>query len=155
MGKIEGSLDESPDTWKSDVGELVISHPVIGVIVFTYRGHITIDAVPVVERAEERVTALGIRPDLFIDLEKVTGYDSEYREAISKWGARTYHRHGEVRVLVRSILVAMGIAVSNLTAGKKLKPTTKRSEFEVAIAAAVQRHRQRIHAETQNLGQAP
>lgn len=137
----EGEPDETVESWSSDQGELVITHPVTGVIVFTYRGHIGVGAVPVIERAEARVAALGIRPDLFIDLEKMTGYDSDYRAAVSKWGARTYHRHGEVRVLVRSILVAMGIAVSNLTAANKLRPTTKRVEFQAAIDAAIERHR--------------
>jgi uncharacterized protein (DUF1330 family) len=137
----EGQPDETVETWSSERGELVITHPVTGVIVFTYRGQIGVGAVSVIERAEARVASLGIRPDLFIDLEKMTGYDSDYRAAVSKWGARTYHRHGEVRVLVRSILVAMGIAVSNLMLANKLRPTTKRSEFQAAIDAAIERHR--------------
>jgi hypothetical protein len=45
-----------------------------------------------------------------------------------------------VRVFVRSKLVAMGIAVSNLTAANKLKPTTNRAQFVADIAAAVARH---------------
>jgi hypothetical protein len=45
-----------------------------------------------------------------------------------------------VRVLVRSKLIAMGIAVSNLTAEGKLKPTTQRRDFESALASAVARH---------------
>jgi hypothetical protein len=131
----------------------VITHPVTGVIVFTYRGQIGIGAVPVIERAEARVAALGIRPDLFIDLENVTGYDSDYRAAVTQWGARTNHRHGEVHVLVRSILVAMGIAVSNLSAVNKLKPTRKRAEFQAAIEAAIERHR--VNGLAQNPGQGP
>jgi hypothetical protein len=34
----------------------------------------------------------------------------------------------------------MGIAVSNLTAGGKLKPTTRRFEFQRALDAAMVRH---------------
>ncbi|HEY5961158.1 MAG TPA: hypothetical protein VIV60_31590 [Polyangiaceae bacterium] len=153
MAAREGDPDDTIETWSSEYGELVITHPVTGVIVFTYHGHIGVGAVPVIERAEERVAALGIRPDLFIDLEKMSGYDSDYRAAVSKWGARTYHRHGEVRVLVRSLLVAMGIAVSNLTAANKLKPTTKRAEFLAAIDAAIERHRN--NASVQSSGHLP
>jgi hypothetical protein len=100
----------------------------------------TADVVPFIERSVDRVLAAGIRPDLFIDLDDMTGYDSEYRQEVSKWGARFYRRFGEVRFLVRSKIIAMGIAVSNLTAGGRLRPTTRRSEFQSALAAAITRH---------------
>jgi hypothetical protein len=130
----------SIERWESPRGSLVISHPVLGVIVFTYHGHMTVGVVPFIEQSVDRVLAEGQRPDLFIDLDDMTGYDSDYRQAVSKWGARTYRRLGVVRVLVRSKIVAMGIAVSNLTAGGTLKPTTKRSEFEKALDEAIGRH---------------
>src|SRR5262249_49153281 len=115
-------------------------HPVLGVIVFTYDGHMTVGAVAFVERSVNRVLALKDRPDLFIDLAKMTGYDSDYRREISKWGERMQSRFGEVRVLVRPRIVAMGIAVSNLTARGKLKPTTQRAEFQKALDEAIARH---------------
>jgi hypothetical protein len=129
-----------PETWETPRGSLVITQPVPGVMVFTYHGYVTVDAVRLIERSVDRVLATGVRPDLFIDLAKLTGYDSEYRKAVSAWGARLYRQFGEVRVFVRSRLVAMGIAVSNLTAGGKLRPTTDRAVFETALADAVARH---------------
>ena len=128
------------ETWESARGSLVISCPGAGVMLFTYRGYMTAAVVPFIERAVDRMLATGVQPDLFIDLERMTGYDSEYRRAISQWGARMHRRFGEVRVFVRSKLVAMGIAVSNLTAANKLKPTTNRAQFVADIAAAVARH---------------
>jgi hypothetical protein len=128
------------DKWESPRGSLAITHPVPGVIVFTYHGHMTAEVVPFIERSVDRVLAEGHRPDLFIDLDDMTGYDSEYRQDVSKWGARFYRRFGEVRFLVRSKIIAMGIAVSNLTSEGRLKPTTRRSEFESAIAAAIAKH---------------
>jgi hypothetical protein len=136
----EGIANASVETWESPRGSLAISQPVLGVIVFTYRGYMTAQVVPFVERSVERVLGVGLRPDLFIDLDRMTGYDSEYRQAISKWGANTYRRLGEVRVFVRSKIVAMGIAVSNLTAAGTLKPTTNRSQFQSALDAAIARH---------------
>jgi hypothetical protein len=85
------------------------------------------------------VLALGIRPDVFVDLEKISGYESEYRRAVSQWGARTHRRFRQARFLVRSRIVAMGVAVSNLTSGGVIKATTQRSEFEAALQSAVSR----------------
>jgi hypothetical protein len=128
------------EKWESPRGSLVISHPAPGVLVFTYHGHMTAEVVPFIERSVDRILAAGHCPDLFIDLDDMSGYDSEYRQAVSKWGARFYRRFGEVRFLVRSKLIAMGIAVSNLTAEGRLKPTTRRSEFQSALDAAISRH---------------
>ena len=128
------------EMWESPRGSLAISHPAPGVILFTYHGYMTAEVVPFIELSVNRVLDAGHRPDLFIDLDDMSGYDSEYRQEVSKWGARYYRRFGEVRFLVRSKLIAMGIAVSNLTSEGRLKPTTRRSEFQAAIDAAIGRH---------------
>ena len=94
-------------TWRSPRGSLIIEQPVPGVMLFTYHGHIPVEVVPLIEASVARVLNTGIRPDLFIDLEQMKGYDSEYRKAISKWGADNHRRLGDVRVLVRSKLIAM------------------------------------------------
>lgn len=127
-------------TWQSARGSLIIAQPVPGVMIFTYHGYMTAGAVPFIEAEVDEVLERGLRPDLFIDLGLITGYDSDYRRAVSAWGARSYHRFGRVRVFVRSKLVAMGIAVSNLTAANKLEPTTNRAHFQSAIDEAVRRH---------------
>ena len=128
------------ETWCSPRGRLAIEKPVPGVIRFTYDGYMTADVVPFLASSVKKVLDAGLCPDLFIDLTQMKSYDSDYRKAISKWGSENYRRFGEVRVLVRSKLIAMGIAVSNLTAEGKLKPTTQRSEFESALSLAVARH---------------
>jgi hypothetical protein len=128
------------DTWEWERGKLVVSQPVLGVVVFTYEGHMTADVVPFIERTFDRVLAQGVRPDMFVDVERMTGYDSDYRQAVSRWGARVQRQCGEHHFFVRSRLVAMGIAVSNLAAGGKLQATTKRAEFEAALARCIARH---------------
>lgn len=136
----EGIGEENVEIWASPRGRLVISQPVSGVMVFTYRGHMNAPVVPFIERSVDRVLASGVRPDLFVDLGSMSGYDSDYRKAISQWGARHYRQFGEVRFFVRSKLVAMGIAVSNLTAAGKIRPTTDRAQFQAALDDAVSRH---------------
>ena len=137
---VEGNRSSRSHTWESPRGRLVISEPTAGVMVFTYDGHMTADVVPFIESTVDRVLAQGLRPDLFIDLERLTSYDSAYRKAVSSWGARLHRRFGEVRVFVRSRLVAMGIAVSNLTASNKLKPTTSRAQFQAALDESIRQH---------------
>jgi hypothetical protein len=139
---VEGITSGRSHTWESPRGRLVISEPAAGVIVFTYDGHMTADVVPFIEATVDRVLTECSSPDLFIDLDRLTSYDSAYRKAISSWGARLHRRFGEVRVFVRSRLVAMGIAVSNLTAANKLKPTTSRPHFQAALDESIRQRRQ-------------
>lgn len=123
------------ETCESSRGRLTISHPVPHVILFTYWGYLTADFVPFIEASVERVLAAEIRPDIFVDLGRVSGYESEYRRGVSQWGARNYRHFGEVRFLVQSRIMAMGVTVSNLSAGGIIKATTKRSDFEAALQA--------------------
>lgn len=143
----EGMGRENVELWESPRGSLMISQPVSGVMVFTYRGHMSAPVVPFIERSVERVLAGGVRPDLFVDLGSMSGYDSDYRKAVSQWGARNYRQFGEVRFFVRSKLVAMGIAVSNLTAAGKIRPTTDRAQFQAALDDAIARHSARCARE--------
>jgi hypothetical protein len=139
MKQEEGSDWGRGQTWESPRGSLVVTQPVLGVMLFTYRGYMTVEVVPFIERSVDGVLARGLRPDLFIDLERMTGYESAYRKAVSLWGAKMYRHFGDVRVLVKSKLVAMGIAVSNLTAANKLEPTTSRVTFQAHMDAAIGR----------------
>lgn len=127
------------ETCESPRGRLTISHPVPHVILFTYWGYLTADFVPFVEASFDRVLAAGIRPDIFVDLGRVTGYESEYRRGISQWGARNYRHFGQARFLVQSRIMAMGVTVSNLSAGGIIKATPKRSDFEAALQPALRR----------------
>lgn len=134
------TLSGKSEKWETPRGSLVVSQPVPGVMVFTYDGYMVADVVPFIERTVNDVLATGLRPDLFIDLENMTGYDTKYRQDVSKWGSQYYKRFGESYFLVRSKLIAMGIAMSNLTSGGRLKSTTRRSEYQAALDAAIARH---------------
>jgi hypothetical protein len=126
-------------TWESVRGRLAISRPAPHVILAIYEGHLTVDMVPFFEASVAPALETGIRQHLFIDLEHISGYDSEYRRAITKWGVRTQRYFEQTRFLVRSRIVAIGVAVSNLSSGGFLEATTKRSEFEAALQTAMRR----------------
>jgi hypothetical protein len=121
----------------------VISYPAPAVLLFTYQGYMTADVVPFIDQTVARVLATGARPDLFVDLGRLDGYDSDYRRSITRWGAANIRYFGDYWFFVRSRLVAIGVAVSNITAGGRLQVTTKRAEFDAAMSAAVRRQSQR------------
>jgi hypothetical protein len=128
------------DVWESPRGSLVISYPGGSVMVFTYHGYMTPDVVPFVEACVNRVFATGRVPDFYVDLADMSGFDSEYRRQITKWGQPVYRKVGEAVFLVRSRIIAISVAVSNLGNRGKVKVVTKRPDFEAVIDAAVRRH---------------
>ena len=139
---VEGSSSSRSHTWESARGRLVISEPTAGVIVFTYDGHMTVDVVPFIEATVDRVLAEGVRPDLFIDLDRLTSYDSAYRKAISSWGARLHRRFGEVRVFVRSRLV-VGFSLFDAVRFDTAMPiATSRAQFQAALDESIRQHLQ-------------
>jgi hypothetical protein len=127
------------EEWRSDHGGLTILYPADHVLVFKYLGHMSADVVPFVENAVDRVLAVDVRPDIFVDLAEMTGYDSAYRIEITQWGGRIRNRVNEFSLLTRSTLIAMGVSLSNLALGGFMSATTRRSEFDTKIDRAVRR----------------
>lgn len=124
------------ETWESARERLTISYPARSVMLFLYGGHLTADGVPFVDASVDRVLKAGIRPHLFVDLEQVSGYDTEYRHAIGRWARRVETDVEGWFFLVRSRIVAMGVTLSTLHARAPIKATAKRSEFETAMQTA-------------------
>ncbi len=130
---------ERAETWESARGRLMITHRARSVMLFTYGGHLTADVVPFVDASVDRLVKAGIRPTFFVDLEQVSGYDSEYRRAIcgrpAAWSPASM---GGV-FLVRSRIVAMGVTLSSLRFRVSIKATTQRSDFDAAMQTALRR----------------
>lgn len=139
VGGAETFPETRPETWESPTERLTITYPARGVMLFTYGGHLTADVVPFVEVSVDRVLKAGIRPHFFVDLEKVSGYDSEYRLAMKPWALRVETQVEGWFFLVRSRIVAMGVTLSTLRSRAPIKATAKRSEFEAAMQKAVRR----------------
>ena len=68
------SQDGTTATWEWERGKLVVTQPVLGVVVFTYEGHMNADVVPFIERTFDQVLAQGVRPDMFVDVELPAAY---------------------------------------------------------------------------------
>jgi hypothetical protein len=134
----EANIDGA-ETWESAHERLTITYPARGVMLFIYGGHLTADGVPFVDASVDRVLKAGIRPHLFVDLEQIRGYDTEYRHAIGRWARRVEDDVEGWFFLVRSRIVAMGVTLSTLRARAPIKATAKRPEFEAAMQAAARR----------------
>jgi hypothetical protein len=137
VGAVEESNVDGAETWVSPRERLSITYPARRVMLFTYGGHLTADGVPFVDASVDRVLKAGIRPHLFVDLEQISGYDTEYRQAIGQWARRVEIDVEGWFFLVRSRIVAMGVTLSTLRARAPIKATAKRSEFDAALQAAV------------------
>jgi len=133
-----------PDIWQGERGDLIVSYPAKTVILFRYTGHISAGVMPTIVTSVDRVLRTRIRPDIFVDLYEVTGYDSQYRIEVTRWGDTIRERVGTFMLLVRSKLVAMGVSVSNLALGGFMTATAKRSQFDIALAAATRRGRNAV-----------
>ncbi len=133
---------EGAQRWDSERGSLVITQPAPGVMLFTYAGHVTADVVPFIRKATEPLIARNMKPDFFVDLEALTGYDPNYRYEITKWGDGIKGRVGVFMLLVRSRLIAMGVSVSNMMLGGMMTATNKRQDFQMALSAAIRKRSQ-------------
>jgi hypothetical protein len=119
-------------------GELWIWREAPRVFVFKYTGHLTVEMVPFVrETVGTLPPAGGGKVDMFVDLMDVSGYDTDYRVAITEWGKDTTPHVGTFALLLRSKLIAMGVAVSNLAVGGVMRPYTDPKAFDDALKKSV------------------
>jgi hypothetical protein len=70
---------------------------------------------------------------VFNDLDGLTSYDPAYRATFDAWGVKTKDQVPTVHILVRSKLVAMAIAVFALFEGGRVRPYSRRSEWEKVL----------------------
>ena len=140
--------DGDIETWRSDRGELAVAFRAPAVLVFKYRGYMSAGAVPFVDGCVQRALKAGLRPDLFVDLRELTGYDTEYRVAITQWGRTIKDRVGLFLLLVNSKLIAMGVSVSNMILGGFMTATSRHEQFEAALAESLRKAGVAVAAES-------
>jgi len=74
--------------------------------------------------------------DIFLDWEKLTGYDSESRRLMTEFVQQNRARFTCAHILVRHRLVAMGVSTASLLIGGGiLEAYTERSRFEQRLRA--------------------
>jgi len=108
-------------------------------MVFKYRGHSDASYVDFLEGVVDDV--FGGRRDLhfLVDCEEQTGFDAQFRRRIVEWAKRLEPRTMTYCLLVRSRVVALGIAVAGLLVGGKTKVVSDREKFNSQLELAVRR----------------
>lgn len=107
-----------------------------GVVLTRMCGHATLDHLPPILELVEAEIDSGERPHVFHDWEKMTGYDSAVRVAMTDWYGKVESRVAKVHVLTASRLVAMGVSVVALAVGARVEIHASRASFERALLAA-------------------
>ncbi len=74
---------------------------------------------------------------MFWDTEENSGYKTANRERLEAWQKANRARLTSIVVLVRSKLMAMAVAIANLSNGGFIKVTSDRGRFDGMIAAAL------------------
>lgn len=130
----------APVRWASERAELKTWFPASSVVVVEFSGHLTASAVKRLIASVAPALACAGLIDAFNNWQDMTGYDSEARLALSEWVIET-RRFSSVNILVRSKLVAMGVAVANLAVGGTIASYTSRSSWQAALNDIVNRTR--------------
>jgi hypothetical protein len=89
----------------------------------------------------QRRTTDGVPVDMFWDTTDTTGYKSECRAELERWQKDARPRLASCTVLVRSRLMEMAIAVTNLLLGGMNKATRDREKFDGLIKLAIEKSR--------------
>lgn len=125
--------------YRTDRGWLRIRLAAPTVMVFEYHGHSDVSYAEFYERVIDDV--FGDRDGLhfFIDCEAQTGFDRAFRKRIAECARKHEPRTKTYFILVRSRVVALGVALVSLMVGGKTKVVSTRAEFEAQLKAAIRR----------------
>jgi len=130
MADVVSDRGQWKEHWKTDAWELWMSSPAHGVFWTRAGGHVDLDCALHIMRAFDRIASLTLGDlDVLHDWEAVTGYESIVRQELVRWSLEQ-QKPGEVHVLVKSRIVAMGVSVANVALGGKLKVYSERQKFE-------------------------
>jgi hypothetical protein len=124
--------------WEIGRGQVRARVAAQGVLVFQMSGHMGHEFVRRFDEATAPHVAHG-QIDFFFDTEAMKGYEPQFREQMTQWHKRLKPSTRSANVLIKSKMVAMAISIANLVTGGILKAYSSRSEFEAALAAAVER----------------
>jgi hypothetical protein len=143
MGDGTSERGQWKENWKTPTWELVMTCPVQGVFCTRVSGHADLDCALHLMRAFDRIAAITLGAlDAFHDWEAVTGYESIVRQELARW-SEVHEKAGEVHVLVRSRLVAMGVSVANVALGGMIQVYSDRAKFEKIRADRIAQKRRK------------
>lgn len=107
------------------------------VIVARYKGYADESFVPFFEAIF--TSTFGDRQGihLFIDCEEQTGYSAAFRERIAEFVKKINSQTRTQCILVRSRIVAFGVAVVHALVGSRMQIVSSRDEFDARLERAV------------------
>jgi hypothetical protein len=112
-----------------------------GAVLTVADGHVVLESSRALTEVCDGLRARAAPLKIFHDWERVTSYDSDARVHLTRWTLSTPRGTiGEVHVLMRSRLVAMGVATAALAlrlSGIAVHSYTARAEFERRRAPAL------------------
>ena len=120
-------------------GELRIWLAAPTVMVFKYRGHADATYVDFLEKVVDDVFGCQDGLHFFVDCEEQTGFDAPFRRRIAEWAKRLEPRTLTYCLLVRSRVVAVGIAVVSLIVGGHTTVVSDRGRFTSYLELSVRR----------------
>jgi hypothetical protein len=123
-----------PSSSDSKVAGLSIEHPLPWVFVGTIAGHFSLEMLTPYKKGMMAAIEHEPQMEAFHDWEKMTGYESKCRKEMTEWTLNRRSRIKHHHVLLKSKLVAMGVATANLVlGGSMITSYTERSKFEAAL----------------------
>jgi hypothetical protein len=129
-------VDAVTERWSDGRGELEITSPRRGIVLQRFEGYACLPmADAIIERLDAEIATHGTIL-VFDDWEEATGYDSAVRLKLTEWTRQHSGQVLETHVLLRSKLIAMGMAVANLALGGNLRTYTNRAAFDAARSRA-------------------
>jgi len=129
-------VDARTERWSDGRGTLEITTVRPGVVLQRFSGHALAPMADLIAARLDKELARSRRIVVFDDWEEATGYESEVRIRLTAWTRERLDRIPETHILVRSKLLAMGIAVANVAVSGKLRAYTSRAAFEIALGKA-------------------
>ena len=121
-------------SFKGPGGSATTTSPAPGIFRTNVEGHLDVTMARHVVEAGDRVAAAAGFLVAFHDWEAVTGYETQARVVLTEWGVRLGKRVERVHLLVKSRIVAMGVAIAGLVLRGMLVSYTDRKAFEAALA---------------------
>ncbi|RYE93649.1 MAG: hypothetical protein EOO75_03885 [Myxococcales bacterium] len=139
-------VEASEQSFTDERGELIIRRPASGVLVFIERGYLAGSRAGEIIKAMDSDLRFNPKLTLFVDGEKLDGYDPPIRTMPTDWLKKNAARVSAQHMLVKSQIARMGLAVAGLALGTVIRGHTERRTYEEALRRAIQEAPQRPSA---------
>lgn len=132
-------LEDGTDVWTTERGEVRAAVRAPGVVVLEVIGHSDERTYPLMIAKVEQEIAAGRQVSWFGDYERMTSFDPGVRALLAKFTKDNRKHFAVIGILLRSRLVALGVAVANVMVGGFIKVFTARRAYERALGESVGR----------------